>query len=160
LGVIAMRIIGKVRLWKILLASTVLGICAAFPAYMSIPEQCVLCRAECVKYRVLGLTFLAGLREDGDVTRWYATHRPPHDHIWHCSHSGCLPDRNFFGLPLTLYMMKGHPVLHLKTVEELRFVKNADEATLQQFFADAASPDVGVQLRASDTVRKRLAEIK
>jgi hypothetical protein len=127
---------------------------------MSIPEQCVLCRAEVVKYHVLGLTFPRGLHEDGDFTGWYAAHRPPHAHIWHCSAHGCLPDRNFFGLPLTLYMMKGHPVLHLTTVEELQFVKSADEATLQQFFADAASPDIGAQLRACDTARKKLAEIK
>ena len=155
-----MRFIGKFRLWKVLAASAVLGICAAFPVYMRIPEQCVLCRAECVKYRVFGMTFFGNANGDGDFTRWYVANRPRHSHIWHCSHAGCLPDRNFFGLPLTLYVMRGHPVLHLTTAQELQFVKNADEATRQQFFADAASSDVGDQLRASDTVRKNLTEVK
>jgi len=147
-------------MWKVLVVSAILGVCATFPIYMSIPEQCVLCRAECVNYHIFGMTFVRGLHEDGEFTRWYVTHRPPHTHLWHCSHPGCLPDRNFFGLPLTLYMMRGHPVLHLTASQELQFAKQADEMTLLHFFADAASPQLEEQSRAAGTVRNILADAK
>jgi hypothetical protein len=135
-------------------------VCAAFPVYMRIPEQCVLCRAERNEYHVFGMSFSGGYHEDGQFTQWYAAHRPSHTHIWHCSAVGCLPERNFFGLPLTLYMMKGHPILHLRASDELRFVQQADEATLRQFFSDAGSGEVGAPRRAADTARKALAEPK
>src|SRR5437867_3658295 len=139
LSLVAMRPMGKVRLWKVLVLTAIVGICAALPVYMRIPEQCVLCRAERSSFHLFGIWFSSGFRDDSHFTRWYLTHRPSHAHIWHCSHAGCLPDRNFFGLPLTLYMMKGHPVLHLRSDEELQFVEHSDEATMSQFFADAAS---------------------
>jgi hypothetical protein len=152
--------VGKIRLWKLLVAGGVLGICAAFPVYMRIPQQCVLCRAERNTFHVFGTSFSAGFRGDGEFTRWYLAHRPPHTHVWHCSAHGCLPDRNFFGLPLSLYMMMGHPVLHLTPSQELQFVQHSDEATLTQFFADAGSTNLEAQLRASDTVRKTLSDVR
>lgn len=155
-----MRLLGKLSLWHVLVASGVLGVCAAFPVYMRIPEQCVLCRAERNEYHVFGISFSGGYYQDGDFTRWCTSHRPPHSHIWHCSTAGCIPARNFFGLPLTLYMMKGHPILHLKASDELRFVLQADQATLQQFFSDAGSREAGAPLRAADMARKSLAEVK
>ena len=155
-----MRRLRKVQLWKVLIATAVLGICAAFPVYMRVPEQCVLCRAERSEYHLLGMTFSSSVHEDDEFSRWYAAHRPPHSHVWHCSASGCLPDRNFFGLPLTLYMMRGHPVLHLPSSDQLQFLQHSDEVALSQFFADAGSNNLEAQLRASDTVRKRLSEIK
>ena len=155
---VAMRSLGKIQLWKVIVASTILGICASFPVYMRIPEQCVLCRAECDEYHLFGVTFFGGFRDNGEFTRWYVTHRPPHAHVWHCSHPGCLADHNFFGLPLSLYMMRGHPILFLTPGEELRFVKRADVSTLSEFFADAASTNLGAQLRAQDTARKRMSD--
>ena len=73
---------------------------------------------------------------------------------------GCLPEKNFFGLPLALYMMKVHPVLHLTPQEELQFVTHAEDSTLQQFFADAASPELEAQRRAVETAREKLSESK
>jgi hypothetical protein len=160
LGRIAMRRLGKFHFWFVLVASCVLGVCAAFPIYMRIPEQCVLCRAERNEYHVFGISFSGGCSANGEFTRWYAAHRPPHAHIWHSSSAGCLPCRNFFGLPIALYLMKGHPVLHLRASDGLRFVKQTNDATLQQFFFDAGSPNAGAALRAADLARKALAEVK
>jgi hypothetical protein len=152
--------IGKVRLWKVLLASAILGVCAAFPVYVRMPEQCVLCRADRVEYRVAGISFPRCLREDGEFTRWYTTHRPPHTHIWRYAGSGCMVERNFFGLILSFSMMMPHPIQIMKPSEELKFVKYQNEAALSQFFADMASPDFEVQYRAFETAKKRLAEAK
>lgn len=160
LSTVAMRRIGKVRLWKVLIVSAILGVCGAVPVYVRIPQQCVLCRAERSSFHLFGISFSGGFRDDSEFARWYVTHRPPHDHIWHCSHTGCLPDRNFLGVPVTLYMMRGHPVLHLRPSLELQFVKRSDHEVLSQFFADAASTNTKAQLRAADTVRKRISEMR
>jgi hypothetical protein len=150
----------KIRLWKLLLISALLGICGAFPAYVRVPQQCVLCRAERVEYHVLGMSFSTGLRKDGDFTRWYSSNRPPHAHIWKYSDPDCLVERNYFGLPLTISMMKHHPIIFLDPGDELAFVKRQNEAVLSGFFADAASTNIDFQYRALNTARTNLSAIK
>src|SRR5689334_18962830 len=108
-----MALIGKIQLWKVLIASATLGTLAAFPAYVRIPEQCVLCRAERVEYRIIGISFPTQLQNDGEFTRWYVGNRPPHSHMWRYSGWGCMVERNFFGLILSFSMMRHHPVLFL-----------------------------------------------
>jgi len=70
---------------------------------------------------------------------------------------GCLVGRNFFGLPLTINMIRHHPIILLSPSEELLFVEQQDDAALAQFFADAASSDREAQFRAFETARKQLA---
>lgn len=157
---IAVRSVKKFKLWKVLAAIVVLGICATFSVYVRVPQQCVLCRAERSSYRVCGVSFSDGIRNDGEFTRWYVSHRPPHNHVWFFSGAGCLAECNFFGLVISLDLMKRHPVLQLDPAEELKFVKESDEAVLSQFFTDAASQDTQVRLRAADTARRTLSEVK
>ncbi|HWH68141.1 MAG TPA: hypothetical protein VNT26_02040 [Candidatus Sulfotelmatobacter sp.] len=150
--------LGKVKLWKVIAISAILGICASIPVYVRMPEQCVLCRAERVEYRIAGISFPTGLKQDGEFTRWFLTHRPPHAHTWRYSAAGCMVERNFFGLILSFSMMMHHPVLFLKPTEELEFVQHQDEATLSQFFADMASTNLDLQFRAYEGARKKLAD--
>lgn len=150
--------LGKIKLSKITAASAVLGICAAVPVYVRMPEQCVLCRAERVEYRIAGISFPTGLKQGGEFTRCYVAHRPPHKHIWRYSAWGCMVERNFFGLVLTVSMMMHHPVLFLKPAEELEFVTLQDEAALSKFFATMASTNLELQLRAYEGARKNLAD--
>lgn len=155
-----MRRIGKIPFRWILLASVILGICGVVPAYVRMPEQCVLCRAERVEYRIVGIPFSKGLRQDGEFTSWYVTNRPPHKHIWRYSAPGCMMERNCFGMILSFTMVMRHPVLFLKPSEELKFVKQQDEAALTKFFADMASPDVEVCFRAFEAARTQLSNTK
>ena len=65
-------------------------------------------------------------------------------------------ERNVFGLPVTIAMIRHHPVIQLTPSEEFEFVKLSDENALKQFFADVASPDDESQFRAAQTVREKL----
>ena len=160
LGGNAMARIGKIRLWKVLAASAILGICAAFPVYVRMPQQCVLCRAERVEYRIAGVSFSNGFRQDGDFTRWYIAHRPPHAHVWRYSAWGCMVERNFFGLILSFTMIRHHPVLFLTPDEELAFVKQQDENALNRFFSDMGSTNHDAQFRAVEVARKQFPDRK
>ena len=162
MGQLATSRAGKFKLWHLLAVLAVIALItfAMIPVFLRVPQQCVLCRAERNDIHLFGFSFSTGFRDNGEFTQWFASHRPAHNHIWHCSAHGCLTDRNFLGLPLAFYMMKGHPVLHLRPEEELQFVKHSDETTLSRFFSDAASADLGAQLRAADSVRKKISEIK
>lgn len=144
------------RLWHVLLFSFVLGIAASFPAYKRVLQQCVLCRAERTEYEILGVSFSRGFNNQKPFPIWYAAHRPAHDHQWQYSGPGCLWKRNFFGLPLTIYKMKHHPLVLVPPDGELLFVKRQDESTLNQFFADAVSADQDRRRNAAGAVYNEL----
>ncbi len=146
------------RLWHLLLFCFLLALAACFPAYTRIPQQCVLCRADHTRYDILGMSFSRDFKDAHPFTQWYAAHRPPHAHQWHYSGPGCLWERNFFGLPLTIFRMVRHPIIHISPQDELLYVKHQDETVLAQFFADTASPNRDHQRNATEAVRKAMKD--
>ena len=80
--------------------------------------------------------------------------------------TSCISNDRQINLALHMYADDHADAVHAATNGEAiyltykDFVRSADEATIQPFFADAASPNVGAQLRASDVARKKLADIR
>jgi hypothetical protein len=143
------------RLWHVLLLAFILGVVACIPVYVRSPQQCILCRAEQTEYRIAAIPFATNFRDQHPFTQWFATHRPPHTHLWRYSGPGCLWERNFFGLPLMIYRMKRHPIIHVSPQEELLFVKDQDETALAKFFADVSSSNPAQRMNAVEAVRNR-----